>query len=181
MINYTYLDFMRHMQPYDLSNDITFSVFGTFDALHVEASSNIESMKLSHEKRHERIPWQSERQPMFLASIKESCVVFGTKKHSSFPLILCVIQVEKTALKEIDLQKLLEQMDEQLGASLSEGAFGQCFFNLGQADFVIAIRTPLLFKATNAILEFWEKGIVIDDRKIRILSRHCRQKCRFVV
>ena len=175
MINYTYLDFMRHMQPYDLSNDITFSVFGTFDALHVEASKDIESMKSSHEERHGNIPWQSERQPMFLASIKEKSDVFDPENYASFPLILCVIQVEKTALKEIDLQKLLEQMDKQLSASLSEGAFGQCFFNLGQADFVIAIRTPLLFMATNAILEFWKNGIVIGNRTIRILSSssHC--------
>ena len=118
MINYTYLDFMRHMQPYDLSNDITFSVFGTFDALHVEASKDIESMKSSHEERHGNIPWQSERQPMFLASIKEKSDVFDPENYASFPLILCVIQVEKTALKEIDLQKLLEQMDKQLCLSL---------------------------------------------------------------
>lgn len=68
MVYYTYLDFLRHVKPYDISRDIDFCVFGTFDALYVKVADSIASMKKYHEDRHKSVPWQSERQPMFLAS-----------------------------------------------------------------------------------------------------------------
>lgn len=177
MVYYTYLDFMRHMQPCDISRDINFSVFGTFDAFHVEHLSSIESMKKAHETRHGTIPWQSERQPMFLASLNKSNDLFDHQKqeHASWPLLLSVIQVEKQALQGIDFNSLLTEMNRQLTSYLAKEEIGQCYLNLGQADFVIATRTRLLSNATNAIISFWENGIKVGQKIIRILSSssHC--------
>lgn len=177
MAYYTYLDFMRHMQPCDISCDIDFSVFGTFDAFHVEYLGSIESMKKAHETRHGTIPWQSERQPMFLASLNKGDDLFDHQKqdHASWPLLLSVIQVEKQAFEGMDLYSLLTEMNRQLTSCLDKEGIGQCYLNLGQADFVIATRTRLLSSATDAILSFWEKGIMVGQKIIRILSSssHC--------
>lgn len=176
-VYFTYLDFMRHMKPHDVSNDISFSVFGNFDALHVSYANSFEELKKKHEQRHRDVSWNSERQPMFLTSIEKPENLFDHERYSSYPLVLIVMQVEKHRLEGISYQALLGQANLQLGGYLKNtGAFGQCLFNLGQSDLTLVVRAPLLACAVKAIAGFWNDGIDIgNEQKLRLLSTssHC--------
>lgn len=173
MVYYTYLDFLRHAKPYDIFQDINFCVFGTFDALYVKAADSIASMKKYHEDRHNSVPWQSERQPMFLASLEEKNEIFDNSatQYKNCPLLISVIQIDKSNLMKTSFRSLLNTVNKYINERLTEAetrglqAKGQCYFNLGQADLVIAIRTPLLSIATDIILSLWENGIAPDSNK----------------
>lgn len=175
MVYYTYLDFLRHVKPYDISRDIDFCVFGTFDALYVKVADSIASMKKYHEDRHKSVPWQSERQPMFLASLEEKNEIFDNSdtQYKNCPLLISVIQVDKSNLMKTSFFSLLNTVNKYINERLTESVErglqvkGQCYFNLGQADLVIAIRTPLLSIATDTILSLWENGIDLDSGEFR--------------
>ena len=196
-IRYIYLDLMRHTRPWNLKNDIHFAMFGTFDALHVEqiekdpnnSSDPFEQMKRKHEERHGKVSWQSERQPMFLVSVGDSYQLLDVnafpsdldehdkQEYFSYPLLLSVLQVEKCLLDCITFESLIEQTTLQLHSYLENtGAYGACFFNLGQSALTLAIRSPILAYAANAIISFWENGIKISNDltlQLKSTSSHC--------
>lgn len=202
-VHYTYLDLMRHMRPYNLKEDIHFAVFGSFDAIHVEQiaednqgdlSGPFEQMKRMHEERHGRVSWQSERQPMFLASVGNAYKVLDVDEfpddldeknrteYLSYPLLLSVLQVEKKMLRGSTFEGLIDKTNAQLQSYLNgTGAYGACFFNLGQSDLVLAIRCPVLDSAAHAIMSFWNEGIKVTDEltlRLKSSSSHCAFRLR---
>lgn len=190
-----YLDILRMVSPGDVleSNLFDFYVFGSFDAIKIEAMTedmdkvcSLQELHLISKQRRLRVPSHYDKQSMHLYTPNDSAeVIFKTDDvFASWPLVLTLIQLDDYNINSDAPDQLVAEFKNYLDSLLNKDGIGdvkfEVFFCLGEPDIVIAFRNNHLSDIARLIyrIRLWipfepKKETQKDNISVLSLSSHC--------
>ena len=159
MCKIIYLDLLQMVRPGRETLDLSFFdfyMFGSFDALKVSSHSmdkdgngDIFTLPELHrigKERRQEIPWQFDRQPMYLYTEEDAAEdIFRTDdSYAARPLVLTLIQLRDPDLTCNTPGDLIEAFRNRINACIDRDGIPtvefKVFFCLGEPDLVVAFR-----------------------------------------
>ena len=190
-----YLDILRMVSPGDVleSNLFDFYVFGSFDAIKIEAMTedmdkvcSLQELHLISKQRRLKVPSHYDKQSMHLYTPNNSAeVIFKTDDvFASWPLVLTLIQLDDYNINSDTPDQLVAEFKNYLDSLLNKDGIGdvkfEVFFCLGEPDIVIAFRNNKLSDIARLIyrIRLWipfeqNKEPQEDNISVLSLSSHC--------
>lgn len=190
-----YLDILRMVSPGDTLEAALFDfyVFGSFDALKVESTTDalsdicsFQDLHLVSKRRRLEVPSHYDKQSMHLYTSNDSAGdIFRTnEKYASQPLVLTLIQLDDYHINKDTPDQLVREFQNYIDSLIGKDGIGkvqyEVFFCLGEPDIVIAFRNDRLSDIARLIyrIRLWvpfnqDREPEANDICVLSLCSHC--------